>query len=349
MNHLSAQFPVLGATLPRVKLADTPTAIENVEFVYANKTRNLSVKRDDLSSSLYGGNKVRKLEYLLCPPADRNVKRFATFGTVGSHHAIATSLFAHQMGYACTCFLAHQRKADGVAQVLSMHARLGTEIIRYGGSYASRIRTIRDSLWARHAWIVPAGGSSWLGTVGFVNAALELAAEIKSGEVDMPDRLYIACGTMGSAAGLALGIALCKLPIEVHAVRVSHTGIANEQVLQRLMRKTAAMLHRIDPAFPSEIESGCNVRLRHTFFGSGYAHTNAAVEDAIQIAARRMGLILESTYTGKAMAALLHDLENNYSGRVLFWNTYNSAPLPASAERPDDLAGLPEEFKGYFD
>lgn len=348
MNFLGAKFPVLGSRLPRAELADTPTAVENVDFVYANEVHTLCIKRDDLSSTLYGGNKVRKLEYLLRPPAGRTVRRFATFGAAGSHHALATSLFAHQTGYACTCFLAHQKKTEGIAQVLSMHLRLGTEIVRYGGAYANRIRTIRNCLWGRNSRVVPAGGSSWLGTVGFVNAGLELAAQLRSGEIETPDRIYIACGTMGSAAGLALGLALCDLPIEIHAVRVSHTTIANEQVLRRLMRKTARMLHRIDPAFPSELDSRCNVRLRHTFFGSGYAHTNKGVEDAIKFAANDLGLTLESTYTGKAMAALLYDLGNGYSGNTLFWNTYNSVPLPVSVELPADLAGLPEEFAEYF-
>lgn len=348
MNFLGANFPVLGSNLPRAELAETPTPIENVDIIYANTTHTLSIKRDDLSSTVYGGNKVRKLEYLLSPPAGEITRRFATFGTVGSHHALATSLFAHQLGYDCTCFLAHQRKTSGIAQVLNMHILAGTEIVRYGGTYANRLRTLRKCLWGRNARVVPAGGSSWLGTVGFVNAGLELAQQISTGEIESPDRIYIACGTMGSVAGLALGLALCELPVEIHAVRVSHAAIANEQVLGRLVRKTAQMLHRIDPTFPCELENRCNVRLRHEFFGGGYAHSNEQVENAIKYAESELGLSLESTYTGKAMAALLQDLASGYSGFAMFWNTYNSVPLPALTELSGGAAGLSGEFSGYF-
>lgn len=348
MNYLNKRFPLLSAKLRSVNLAELPTPARNVEFIYANRSQNISVKCDDMSSKLYGGNKVRKLEYLLCPAPRKNIKRFATFGAVGSHHALATSLYAQQLGYPCTCFLGHQKKADGIAETLNMHLRLGTEIVRYGGAYPARMHTIRRTLWGRNAWVVPAGGSSWLGTVGFVNAGLELAAQIAAGDIGTPDRIYVACGTVGTAAGIALGLALSDLSIEIHAVRVSHTAIANEGTLFTLVRKTAQMLRRLDNSFPSDIENCCNIRMRHSFFAGGYAHADDATVDAIEFASCEIGLALEPTYTGKTMAALLHDLSHGETGRVLFWNTYNSAPLPASAELSDDAAALPEEFLEYF-
>lgn len=349
MNHLSERFPALAGKLRRAKLAELPTPVRNVDFVYANRSQSMSVKCDDLSNKLYGGNKVRKLEYLLSPAPHKNIERFATFGTVGSHHALATSLYARELGYPCTCFLAHQRKTAGISATLSMHLQLGTEIVRYGGAYPARMQTIRKHLWDRHTWVVPAGGSSWLGTVGFVNAGLELAAQIATGEIELPNRLYVACGTAGTAAGIALGLALCGLSTEVNAVRVSHTSIANEDALLRLVRKTAQMLRRLDESFPPGLEDRCNIRMRHAFFAGGYAHSDVATDEAIDLASGQVGLTLESTYTGKAMAALLHDLRNDESGHVLFWNTYHSAPLPASVEPPADTGALPEEFLGYID
>jgi hypothetical protein len=108
------------------------------------------------------------------------------------------------------------------------------------------------------------------------------------------------------------------------------------------------MLHRIDPTFPCELENRCNVRLRHEFFGGGYAHSNEQVENAIKYAESELGLSLESTYTGKAMAALLQDLASGYSGFAMFWNTYNSVPLPALTELSGGATGLSGEFSGYF-
>ena len=93
------------------------------------------------------------------------------------------------------------------------------------------------------------GGSSWLGAVGFVNAGLELAHQVASGDLELPHRIYIANGTMGSCAGLALGLALADLPTELHAVRVVDDRFTSPSGFERLMRKTAMMLHRITHLF----------------------------------------------------------------------------------------------------
>jgi 1-aminocyclopropane-1-carboxylate deaminase/D-cysteine desulfhydrase-like pyridoxal-dependent ACC family enzyme len=353
MKHsdpISNRFPQLAGRLERIPLAALPTELRNVDFVYEKRPRRIAIKCDNLSSKLYGGNKVRKLEYLLRPKTSKRIERFATFGTVGSNHALATAVYAKSLGYECTCFLAHQRPVPTIKKILRTHVALGTDVVRYGGGYSKRIQTIRDNLWGRHAWVVPAGGSSWLGTVGFVNAGLELAEQLAANESEVPDLLYVASGTLGTAAGLALGLALANLPTEVQAVRVSHTYIANETVLWRLIRKTAAMLKILDPSIPANLASRCRVCMRHSFFADGYAHSNAETDAAIRTAEDDLGLTLEQTYSGKAMAALLRDLRDNDDNvKRLFWNTYNSAPLPEpESESAFDASALPDEFASYL-
>lgn len=350
VNYLDAMFPALGQAVGRVSLANLPTPVSRTRILLAGGAFNVSVKRDDLSGDLYGGNKVRKLEYLLNPATRHAVRRFATFGTVGSNHALATAIYTRKLGFECTCFLAHQAKVSTIAPALRMHARLGTEIVRYGGSYGARIKTLREHLWDRDARVIPIGGSSWVGTLGFVNAGLELATQISAGEIPLPARIYVATGTMGTAAGLALGLALAGLRSEVQAIRVSDTAISNEQVLQRLMRKTAVMMHRLDRSIPADLAQRTWVRLRHSYFAGGYARSDARTEDAIRIAADQLGLVLEPTYTGKAMAALLDDAaEVGSEGECLFWNTYNSATLPLGNGRGADLSAIPQEFHDYFE
>jgi D-cysteine desulfhydrase len=350
VNYLDAMFPALGQAVGRISLANLPTPVSRARILHAGGTFNLSVKRDDLSGDLYGGNKVRKLEYLLNPGTSRTVRRFATFGSVGSNHALATAIYARQLGFECTCFLAHQAKVSTIAPALRMHARLGTEIVRYGGNYSARIKTLREHLWDRDAWVIPIGGSSWIGTLGFVNAGLELATQISAGEIPLPPRIYVATGTMGTAAGLALGLALAGLRSEVQAIRVSDTAISNEQVLQRLMRKTALMMHRLDPSVPADLAQRTRIRLRHSWFAGGYARSDARTLDAIRFAADRLNLTLESTYTGKAMAALLDDAAEAGAGNeCLFWNTWNSAVLPLANGRSADLSAVPQEFQSYLE
>jgi D-cysteine desulfhydrase len=156
---------------------------------------------------------------------------------------------------------------------------------------------------------------------------------------------------MGSAAGLALGLALAGQKTEVQAIRVSPEIIMNRQRLDHLLAKTATMLRRIDASIPADLASRARIDVRHEFFGEGYAVSNAATDAAVEFAADHLALSLEPTYTGKAFAALLNDLAcPDHAGMsMLFWNTYNSNPLPEPDEAAADMDRLPAEFRRYFD
>lgn len=349
-DYLCQAYPRLAGSLRRLPLAELPTPLEARELRLANRAVAVCIKHDDVSGRLYGGNKVRKLEYLLQRARERNATRVATFGTVASNHALATAIYAKSLGLDCLCFLSHQSKTASAAVALNEHLHLGTGIVRIGTDRSERLATLRRHLPGQKTWVIPAGGSCWLGAVGFVNAGLELAAQCAAGETPLPDRLYVANGTMGTAAGLAVGLALAGLRTEVHAVRVTHDFVANAAGMDRLINKTAAMLRRIDPSVPADSAQRARLRFRNGFFAGGYARSDAATETAIHLAREQLGLDLEATYTGKAMAALIADAgRGELDGKsVLFWNTYNSRVLPAGAGIPADTTALPAEFLRYF-
>lgn len=349
-DYLSEAFPRLGRQLPKLALAQLPTPVETNVVALPAGPRMIAVKRDDVSSVHYGGNKVRKLEYLLRRAVDRKAQRVATFGAAGSNHALATAILANDIGLECTCFLAHQKRTPKVPRTLNMHRRIGTEIVRYGSSI-DQLALFRKHLQHRNAWVVPLGGSSWLGTVGFVNAGLELAHQIADGQIPCPERIYIANGTMGSSAGLLLGLAAADLSTEVHAVCVVDPRFGSQARLDHLMRKVAILLHRFDPSFDADIVNRVRLVWRDEFLAGGYALFDDRTSDAVSVAKADLGLDLETTYTGKAMAALLHDLQSpDYDGETfLFWNTHNSRELPVDATRPATLDNIPEDFLRYYD
>jgi len=349
-DFLGSAFPGLAERLQKVALADLPTPVASISIDTGSGARTVAVKRDDLSNAQYGGNKIRKLEYIFQRARDRGARRIATFGAVGSNHALATAIFARDCGFDCTCFLAGQRRTPNIARTLNMHRRIGTEIVPYGGSI-DQLATFRRYLQGRRAWVVPLGGSSWLGAVGFVNAGLELASQVGNGDIAMPARIYIANGTMGSSAGLALGLALAEMPTELHAVRVVDDRFASPESFDRLLRKTAMMLRRLDASISPHLADRTSVRWRDEFFAGGYAVADDVTREAVRMASDRLDLALETTYTGKAMAALLHDITaRDYAGEnFLFWDTYNSRPLPVSGERPANRGNIPQEFMNYFD
>lgn len=350
IDYLQDYFPALAGRLPRLGLGQLPTPVVSRRIDYRGGSFPLSVKLDNLSGAVYGGNKVRKLEYILPRALKRRCRRIATFGAAGSNHALATALYAVRSGFECTCFLSHQAATPQVGATLNKHIENGTELVRYGGTYSMRTATLRRHLWNRAAWVIPMGGSSWLGTVGFVAAGLELAAQIRQGEIGKPGRIYVGSGTMGTAVGIALGLAAAGVDSEVHAVRVSDVAITNETALRRLTAKTASMMRHYDPAIPGNLAERARLRLRDGFFGPGYAETTPETDEAIRFAARSLQLGLEQTYTGKAMAALLHDLGDPGAEDCdrLYWHTFNSVPLGVPSDRPLDAAALPESFLRYF-
>ena len=349
-DFLSVAYPEIGKRLPKLQLAELPTPVEEKEVSTPAGVRRVAIKRDDISSPLHGGNKIRKLDYIFRRALDRNAMRVATFGAAGSNHALATAVLAREIGLECTCFLAHQKRSPKIPRTLNMHRHLGTEIIRYGGPIPT-LPLFRKYLQGRRTWVVPLGGSSWLGAVGFVNAGLELAGQVANRDTPCPDRIYIANGTMGSTAGLTLGLAAAGLPTEVHAVCVVDERFGNPVMLDRLMRKTAMMLNRVDPSFDANMVDRVNLVWRGDFLAGGYALYDEKTSDSVEQAKDNLGLSLETTYTGKAMAAMLHDLQSpDYSGdHYLFWNTHNSRELPVGADKPPTLDNIPEDFLRYYE
>jgi len=349
-DYLKDRFPQLSERLPRSGLASLPTRVGEHPVMFGSVERRLSIKYDNLTGRLYGGNKLRKLEYIFPRAKERKCTRIATFGAAGSNHALATALYASALGFSSTCFLIHQPITREVAATLNKHIENGTELVRFGGACSSRINTLREHLHGRHAWVIPMGGSSWLGNIGFVAAGLELADQVARGEIGLPDRIYVGTGTMGTAVGIALGLAAAELNCEIHAVRVSHASIMNETALRRLLHKTAFMMHRLDATVPTDLATRTNIRIRDAFFEPGYARGTPQTEEAIAFASEHLDLALENTYTGKALAALLADWRETGTDtfNALYWHTCNSTPLGVPTDQPLDPGALPREFLRYF-
>ena len=244
MYALANRFPGLLTTLPRRSLAALPTPVEQAAQLGRQVGLNdLLVKRDDLTAVLYGGNKVRKLEYLLADAQLLDCDTVLTFGAVGSNHALATSIFARELGLQCIAVLTDQAPTPNVSRTLRHHARLGTRLV-HATSY-SNSKELSDEIASTHpggpelVYRITWGGSSWLGTVGFVNAALELVEQMESG---LPDVIYVACGTMGTAVGLGLGLSLAGAHTRVEAIQVVPNVVTNPERFQAMHEQTNEQL-----------------------------------------------------------------------------------------------------------
>lgn len=349
-------FPGLASKLAHLPLAELPTPVQALPALGEHLGhRNLYLKRDDLSGKPYGGNKVRKLEWLLAEAQAREARAVMTFGTAGSNHCLATTLYARGIGLESISILSPQTNAWSVGRNLKMGFHAGAELHHYdsepvaerGAGWQTAKRLIRDE---PPPHVIRRGGSSALGTVGFVNAGLELAAQVAAGELPVPDLLYVALGTMGTASGLAIGLAAAGLPTKVVAVRVVHPKYANEEDFRTLFDRTAAMLHRLDQSFPRLRADDACYSIRHEQYGEKYARYTEAGMQAVALMQSHEQIALEGTYTGKALAALIADARKGaLRGKtVLFWNTYNSRPFPEQAMNIDYLH-MPLSLHRYFE
>jgi len=352
MNTLAARYPKLLLNLPFITLTDLPTPLDRAEELgECLGLETLWIKRDDLSASLYGGNKVRKLEYLFADAQARACDAVVTFGAVGSNHVLATSIFSKLLGMTCYAILTEQPVTPYIADTLRRHATLGTQLIPATGYKGSN--EAADDVMANHAtgpdkvYRMTWGGSSWRGTAGFVNAAFELADQLKHAEA--PDKIYVACGTMGTAVGLAIGLRLAQLPTEVIAVKVVPDPVTTEANLCKLFAETTSELNRIDDEIALLDEPLSNLTLRTEYLGDGYAEPTPACREAVDLMSRTEGIVLETTYTGKGLAALIDDARSGLLAgqQVAFWNTYNSRPYQGGLAEIDTSA-IPEQLQAYL-
>lgn len=336
--------PALGKSVPRVELGWFPSPIEQAKATSSNG--RLFVKRDDDFSrspscpdtfalaKQFGGGKVRKLETYFGEARALGKTRIVTSGGIGSNQALAVALLGKALGFSVRLHLTPQPLSTLTAQNLGGDAATGAEMILFDSVSEGHARAKEQ----KDAYVVPPGGTTPLGTLGFVNAGLELAIDVREKRMPAPTRVYVALGLGGSAAGLAIGCALGGLATEIVAVRTSNPGTVTDATLRTIHADTIAFARARDGSFPSKLDS-VKVRIDGRFVGAGYGAPSAAGNDAITRARETDGWALDPVYTGKALAAALDDLRaGSAHGEVLFWNTMSSRPVsrgrvPAAFER----------------
>ncbi|NTW28488.1 MAG: pyridoxal-phosphate dependent enzyme [Coriobacteriia bacterium] len=363
---LADVYPGLSA-IPRAGIATLPTPVTRMRprTPETPSVAILGLKSDDKTSGLYGGNKVRKLDFILGQALAERRRAVITFGAYGSNHALATAIHARALGLKPHVVLTPQPPTRYAEAMLLAHAGQGT-VIRVADTQSEALRQaaiLRQELTEREGiepLVIPAGGSSPLGAIGYVNAAFELANQAREltrlllgglPKRECVDRLasvgtvYVPAGTLGTAVGLAIGLAATGFPHRVAAVRVTPVEIANQAVAEKLADETVALLRSFDPSFPELQFTDLNIEFIDSAYGDGYAVPTAEALEAVESAAA-YGVRLESTYTGKALAAMLGDaFAGQLEGELaLFVNTYNSAPLPG----PGPMDALPEVLQDYI-
>jgi D-cysteine desulfhydrase len=331
LSLLEQRYPRLRGR--RLALGDWPTPVEALDV---GAPEPLWVKREDVSAEMYGGNKVRKLEWLL-PAAQRRGGAVVTVGAVGSNHVVATATYAQRCGLEVHAVLVPQPATASAARHAAVVGRLAHRVwpaegeVSAGLALARAVRTAWQERGARPA-IIWVGGTSPRGVLGWVDGGLEIAAQVREGLLPSPRHVFVPAGTGGLAAGLLVGLSIDGIDAAVHAVRVADHVWANRPLTLLHARRTVRLLRR----HGADIDDPPSDRLEfhHRWFGHAYGVPSHAGERAARLAAAH-GLDLEPTYTAKALAAALAHLRSAHErGPVLWVNTVNSRPVTALVDGP---------------
>lgn len=347
---LFREYPELEESTPRLSLGTFPTPIQRLERL---GFANLWIKRDDLSSPVYGGNKIRKLEFILGEAKRRKISHIITFGGIGTNHGLATAIFCEKLGINCTLLLFWQPVTAGVKKNLLLFNKFKAETIYQTTLWKTVLSYyLLQRIKYPGAYFVYAGGSNPAGTIGYINAAFELKEQIHRGEVPEPEVIICPLGSGGTLAGLALGLQLAGLQTRLTGVRVSQSHLGPFQActkttVAKLMKRTYAFLKQRCQRLPD-----INIRLPEIlqdYFGDGYGVPTKAASAVSRLLKDKEGITLDTTYTSKAFAAVYDYCQNHGkdAGPVLYWHTHNSADLTDQANSVD-YRNLPETLQDFF-
>ena len=352
MIELFKYYQEMQSSLPYISLGNFPTLLRTFknlsDFLGLN---NLYLKDDGLSGDLYGGNKVRKLEFLLGDALKNNCSTVMTFGCAGSNHALATASYCRKLGLKSLLMLFPQENSFHVQKNILTDYFEKAEMYHYD-DYLTMVKESEKIIEGykkrgENIYIIPAGGSSALGVLGFVNAAFELYSQIKNSEVPLPDMIFVPLGTAGTLAGLVIGCKALKIKTKIVGVRVVDKEFMSKDNILSLCESSLNLLKESDKNFPNINITEDDFLIEDGFLGKGYGFTEDKSSKAADILKQTEKINLEQTYTAKNFGAFLKYAKENPNKNMLFWNTLNGVDITEKTSKID-FRNLPKTLHRYF-
>jgi D-cysteine desulfhydrase family pyridoxal phosphate-dependent enzyme len=321
-------------------LAEYPTPLEHLPRLSAELGREIFIKRDDQIGPGLGGNKTRKLEYLLAEAQQRGAHKVATFGGLQSNHARITAAAARRLGLEPHLFFFEPRPQElpGNLQLNQiLDARMHFIPLGAGGdggmTLETTVRLVRLLTWLRvgHHYFIPVGGHSWLGCLGYVRATLEIEKQVRSMGIEKA-YLITAAGTGGTLSGLLAGSTLLGSRLQLLGIDVGKLWKGFPASLAHL---TSEICTRLGEKRVFQREQIPLIEV--VYAAPKYGTPSQGCQAAIQRLARSEGILLDPVYTGKAFAGLLDLVEKGQLGTdepIIFLHT---GGLPALFAFEDHL------------
>jgi D-cysteine desulfhydrase len=359
-------YPNLKGKVPWVSiLTGIPSNVDRLTELESYLKLNdgeIYIKRDDKDHKIYGGNKLRKFEFIFGEALKKKKKGIITLGGIGTNHGTACAIVAKELDLKCELFLSLQPISWHVQRSLLLYHYFGAKLHFTKMFELGVLKSLLFRIFHPKYYLMSIGGSpifgigTPLGTIGFINAIFELKNQIDEGILPEPDIIFVAAGSTGTSAGLTAGCKLLGLKTKVYPINVSRDIVVNPKNLIRIANKSIKYLRKRDKSIPDVQVNEGDFNMIKGYLGSNYGVKTVkgqkAVDLVYELEGKKLGFKLETTYTGKAMAAMFDffEKEDNKSKKVLFWNTYNSNDLDKYLREIEfDYERLPKKFHKYYE
>jgi D-cysteine desulfhydrase family pyridoxal phosphate-dependent enzyme len=329
---------------PRIPLATLPTPLQEAARLRdalggPAECPRILIKRDDLTGLALGGNKARKLEFLIADALAQRATVVVTTGAAQSNHARMTAAAARVAGLDVSLVLTAETESPPVQGNLLLDRLFGATIhfvplptdprLATSDQEDAKVAEVTADLTARgeRPYVIPVGGSSGIGALGYLAATGELMGQLQALD-DLPTRLYFASGSRGTQAGLTLGAKVFSAPYAVYGVAVSGGEEFKRERARRVAHQAAALAGLEMRITDEDLVTDQN------YIGQGYGVPTPGCLEAIRLLARHEGILLDPVYTGKAMAALIDHVRRGVldpTSTVVFLHTGGTPALFAHA------------------
>lgn len=362
-------YPELEKNIYYRQLGNLPTPVYKCKNLSVEIGLNIFIKRDDLTGDFssikkFGGNKVRKLEFLLADALKHNTQSVLTYGCAGSNHALATCFYTKELGLKPTAILMPQPNSKVLRRNLILQANNNSKLKLVQSLKQRSLETEyycfkQIQKYKSAPYLIPTGGSCPIGVLGFINAAFELKEQIESKVCQEPDFLYLPVGSGGTYAGLLIGLKLAGLKTKLIGVTIEPEINTNKFVdkILELSNKTIELLRKNASNFNLTNITQEDITLLYDYCGQDYGLFTVEGIKAKKQFNKLENVELDGVYTAKAFAGLLVDIKTRVKPEdiVLFWNTFcsNSAEELLANEQidyfdPKNYKQLPKAFHQYF-
>ena len=320
------------AKFPRRRYTSTRTPIEKLSRLSDTLGGpTIYMKRDDLLGLAGGGNKTRKLEFLVADALEQGADTLITCGAVQSNHCRLTLAAAVTEGMKCRLVLeervagSYKPDAGGNNFLFRLLGVEKVKVVPGGSDMTAEMQAIADELAAegRKAYVIPGGGSNPIGATGYVACAEEILGQMFDRGLKF-DRVVCASGSTGTHAGLVTGFFGCNSGIPVVGINVSRTKDTQEEMVYDLVQRTAAHVG-IGASIPRNA-----ILCFDEYVGPGYSLPTPQMAEAVKMLARLEGILMDPVYTGKTMAGLIDLVRKGYFKKeenILFVHTGGSPAL----------------------